>query len=398
MSQLPNVITHVSFLLVFVEGLLSFFSPCVLPLLPVYMGYLSGHLDTADPRSRRKIFLMTLSFILGIFFAILLLNTTLTIFVSFFQEHMSLIIRIGGILIILLGIHQLGFVKFHTLEKTLRIPLKKRSATTYLFAFALGFTFSFAWTPCIGPALSSILLLAGSSQNLVMSNLLMLTYALGLTIPFLILGLFTNQALAFFGRHKGVMKYTIKVGAVILILLGIMMFSGRMNAISNYMSPAAKEPSSEQPKEESGSVDKRNQGLTFALRDQNDELIRFEDYRGKVILLNFWATWCPPCKEEMPHLQKLYEKYQNSEDVAILTVVLPGGQEQDQAGIVSFLQEHSYTLPVLFDDGTLYQYFQIYSYPTTFMIKQDGTPLGYVKGQLSRDMMEQLITQTKDAG
>lgn len=186
---------NVSFLLVFIEGLLSFLSPCVLPLLPVYMGYLSGQIDNETPHAQRKILVLTLCFIIGIFSALLLLNTGINIFSQFFKEHMTFIIRAGGILIILLGIHQLGIIKFNTLEKTFRIQVKKKNIPTYLFAFGLGFAFSFSWTPCIGPALSSILLLANSSQSFLMSNLLMLTYALGLTIPFLILGIFTNKAL-----------------------------------------------------------------------------------------------------------------------------------------------------------------------------------------------------------
>ena len=146
--------------------------------------------------------------------------------------------RIGGILIILLGIHQLGIIKFKTLEKTFKIGMKPKKTMNIFVAFAMGFTFSFAWTPCIGPALSSILILAGSSQNFLISNGLMLIYALGLTIPFLILGIFTNKALSWLSSHKKIMNYTVKIGAVILILMGIMMFTGKMNTITSYLSPS----------------------------------------------------------------------------------------------------------------------------------------------------------------
>ncbi len=380
---------NVSFLLVFIEGLLSFLSPCVLPLLPVYMGYLSGQIDNENPHAQRKILVLTLCFIIGIFSALLLLNTGINIFSQFFKEHMTFIIRAGGILIILLGIHQLGIIKFNTLEKTFRIQVKKKNIPTYLFAFGLGFAFSFSWTPCIGPALSSILLLANSSQSFLMSNLLMLTYALGLTIPFLILGIFTNKALHWFSKYKRFVNYSVKIGAVILILIGIMMFTGKGNSISNYVSPIAQNETAKEEKE-----DAKNPPLTFALYDQNEQLVSFEDLRGKIIFLNFWATWCPPCVAELGHIQELSEQYKESKDVVILTTVLPGDRGVSKHDILDFIEENGYTMPVLFDDGTLFGYFGINSFPTTLMINRDGTPYGYAKGQLTKEMMEKLISQT----
>ncbi|MFQ6861930.1 MAG: cytochrome c biogenesis protein CcdA [Beduini sp.] len=380
---------NMSFLLVFIEGLLSFLSPCVLPLLPVYMGYLSGQIDNENPHAQRKILVLTLCFIIGIFSALLLLNTGINIFSQFFKEHMTFIIRAGGVLIILLGIHQLGIIKFNTLEKTFRIQVKKKNIPTYLFAFGLGFAFSFSWTPCIGPALSGILLLANSSQSFLMSNLLMLTYALGLTIPFLILGIFTNKALHWFSKYKRFVNYSVKIGAVILILIGIMMFTGKGNSISNYVSPIAQNETAKEDKE-----DTKNPPLTFALYDQNEQLVSFEDYRGKIIFLNFWATWCPPCVAELGHIQELSEQYKESDDVVILTTVLPGDRGVSKHDILDFIEENEYTMPVLFDDGTMFGYFGINSFPTTLMINRDGTPYGYAKGQLTKEMMEKLISQT----
>ena len=128
--------------------------------------------------------------------------------------------------------------------------------------------------------------------------------------------------------------------------------------------------------------------------NQDDKPISLADYHGKVVCLNFWATWCPPCQREMPEIQKLSEKYQNSEDIAILTVVMPGGQEMDGAGIKKFLKEKGFTMPVIFDDGRLSSSFQITSLPTTYMLDRDGNVYGSVVGQLSSDMMENIIDRT----
>lgn len=412
MLHINDVLSNVSFLLVFVEGLLSFLSPCVLPLLPVYMGYLAGQ-DQKEQHSRKRILLFTLSFIFGIFTAMLLMNISIHVLSRFFQTYMVYFVRIGGILIILLGLHQLGVFRFQSLDKTWKLPFKKRGQMNVLLAFAMGFTFSFAWTPCIGPALSSILLLASSSQSLAISTLLMVLYALGFTIPFLILGLFTGKALDWLGKHKSIMKVTVKIGAVILILIGGMMFTGKMNGISSYMSKADTVAKKETPKTEKAPAQDKDvakdgkasdkeaknseeTGLTFQLKDQHGKTVSFEDYRGKVIFLNFWATWCPPCQRELPHIQDLYEKYKDCKDVAVLTIVNPGGQEKSAAGIQDFLKEKNYTMPVLFDDGELYYYFQITSMPTTFMLDKEGKPFGFVKGQLTADMMESMIQQTLD--
>lgn len=319
--------THISLALVFVEGLVSFLSPCVLPIIPIYMGYLAGN-SNEKRNSNKKVLLFTISFIFGILLAIFLMNASINLLQSFLKEHMTLFVRIGGILIVLLGIYQLGFIKINFLQRTFRFSLKTDNKMNVMVAFIMGFTFSFAWTPCIGPALSSILLLAASSGDFWYSNFLMIIYAFGFTLPFLVLGLFTNKALNWLNSHRDIVKYTTKIGAVILIIFGLMMFSGKLNTISNYMSPSQGQVSTNQAENSDDSVNYGN-----ALLNQDDKPISLADYHGKVVFLNFWATWCPPCQREMPEIQKLSEKYQNSEDIAILTVVMPGGQEMDAAGI-----------------------------------------------------------------
>lgn len=380
--------THISLALVFVEGLVSFLSPCVLPIIPIYMGYLAGN-SNEKRNSNKKVLLFTISFIFGILLAIFLMNASINLLQSFLKEHMTLFVRIGGILIVLLGIYQLGFIKINFLQRTFRFSLKTDNKMNVMVAFIMGFTFSFAWTPCIGPALSSILLLAASSGDFWYSNFLMIIYAFGFTLPFLVLGLFTNKALNWLNSHRDIVKYTTKIGAVILIIFGLMMFSGKLNTISNYMSPSQGQVSTNQAENSDDSVNYGN-----ALLNQDDKPISLADYHGKVVFLNFWATWCPPCQREMPEIQKLSEKYQNSEDIAILTVVMPGGQEMDVAGIKKFLKEKGFTMPVIFDDGRLSSSFQITSLPTTYMFDRDGNVYGSVVGQLSSDMMENIIDRT----
>ena len=140
--------------------------------------------------------------------------------------------------------------------------------------------------------------------------------------------------------------------------------------------------------------------MDFALTDQYGETHRLEDYKGKTIFLNFWATWCPPCKAEMPDIQEIYETYdtEGEDALVVLGVATPSmGQEGTEEEIRTFLEENGYTYPVLMDtEGELFGAYGVYSLPTTFMIDREGNVFGYVSGMLTKDMMESIIKQTME--
>lgn len=424
-------------LTVFLQGLLSFFSPCVLPLIPLYIGYLSGGTKTVGEDGkvyygRKKVMVNTLFFVIGISFTFFLLGLGVSALGATFKGSQTLFARIGGILIIVFGLYQLGFFgKSRVLSSEHRLPFKlDRLAMSPWTALIMGFTFSFAWTPCVGPALSSVLLMAASANTKVLGFVLIGVYTLGFILPFLAVGVFSTTLLDLFKKHSNVVKYTVKAGGVLMILMGIMMFTGKMNAITGYLSEVQTSQEQNKPKEEkskeqtapkengqaeeqenddegqSGQSGETKQednvvladAIDFELKDQFGNVHKLSDYRGKTIFMNFWATWCPPCRAEMPEIQKLYEVYQSEEnpEVVILGVAAPGyGSEQDEEGIKKFMEENGYTYPVLMDEGgSLFEQYSIYSYPTTFMITKEGKVFGYVSGQLTEDMMKSIIAQT----
>ena len=232
---------HISFALVFIEGLLSFFSPCVIPLIPIYVSYLAGSADRDEAGApvyhRGRVMLHTVFFILGVSFAFFLLGLSFTAIGTFFSGHKTLFARIGGVVIILLGLVQIGFFELPFLQRERRFHLNmKGKRMNPVVAFVMGFTFSFAWTPCVGPALSSVLILASGAKSAATGNLLVLLYAAGFVLPFLALGLFTTQALNFLRSHKKLVRYTIKTGGALLILIGVMTFTGWMNGVTGYLS------------------------------------------------------------------------------------------------------------------------------------------------------------------
>lgn len=405
----------VSVITVFLQGLLSFFSPCVLPLLPLYIGYLSGGTaqigeDGNIYYEQKKVWINTLFFVLGISFTFFLLGLGVSAMGSFFRDNRLLFTRIGAIIIIFFGLYQLGlFGKSKVLSKEHRfiLPLEKMTMSP-VTAFVMGFTFSFAWTPCIGPVLTGVLLMTATAQTQLAGMALIGVYTLGFILPFLAVGACTTKLLALFKKHRGVVKYTVKIGAILMILMGVLMFTGKMNAISGYLSEvraaeegeendaAAEETAAAETEQEDGND--AVSAIDFELADQYGEIHTLADYEGRTIFLNFWATWCPPCRAEMPDIQKLYEEYAaaGNDSVAIIGVAAPGyGGEKSAEEIAAFLEENGYTYPVLMDEGgKLFQQYGVYSYPTTFMIDKDGNVFGYASGQLSEDIMRDIIRQT----
>lgn len=407
-------------LTVFFQGLLSFFSPCVLPLIPLYIGYLSGGTGKrgADGKihyQKSKVMIHTLCFVIGVSFAFFALGLGVSALGSFLNKNQMLFARIGGVIIVLFGFYQLGvFGNSRVLGKERRLPFHlDKLAMSPLTALIMGFTFSFAWTPCVGPALTSVLLMAASANTKVMGFMLIGVYTVGFVLPFLAVGLFTTTLLEFFKSHMNVVKYTVKVGGALMILMGVLMFTGKMNAFTGYLSGGTNanlESQEETEKEsEDASEDKEENkeeesketvvpAIDFTLKDQFGNEHTLSDYKGKTVFLNFWATWCGPCRSEMPDIQKLYETYETEGDnaVIILGVAAPGlGQEKDEAGIKAFLDESGYTYPTLMGTtGDLFSEYGISSFPTTFMIDREGNVFGYVSGALNEDMMKNIIEQT----
>ena len=429
-----SVETSISAITVFLQGILSFFSPCVLPLVPLYIGYLAGGTKTVDPDGtvhyqRKKVLLNTLFFVIGISFAFFLLGFGFTAAGRFFSGNRMLLARIGGVIVILFGLYQLGIFGSRFLSNEHRLPFRlDRLAMNPLVALVLGFTFSFAWTPCVGPALASVLLMASSANSAATGFALIGVYTLGFVIPFLAVGLFTSTLLDFFKKHQKVVKYTVKAGGILMILMGVMMITGWMNGVTGYLSsfggtgdstassestsavpPANSEASqTDSSAPASSAAENSEEGIPeipapdFTLTDQNGEPHTLSDYKGQVVFLNFWATWCGPCKQEMPDIQAMYEEFnQNSDEVVILGVAnpktddVPYNQDGTIEEVTQFLSDNGYTYPVVMDTtGEIFAAYGVTAFPTTFMIDKEGNVFGYVTGTLTDSMMHDIVQQT----
>lgn len=403
-------------LTVFLQGLLSFFSPCVLPVVPLYIGYLAGGAQERLPDGsirypRKTVLRNTLFFILGVSFAFVALGLGASALGRFFSGSRAWLARAGGILIILFGLYQLGlFGSSRVLSREHRLPFRlDRWAMNPVTALILGFVFSFAWTPCVGPALTGVLLMASSSASAAAGFLLIGVYTLGFVLPFLAVGLFTGSVLNFFKTHQNVLRYTGKLGGALMIFMGVMMLTGWMNGLTGYLSSAGTAPAAQTQVSAPASAPAETEAPApvpapdFTLIDQNGESHSLSDYRGRVVFLNFWATWCDPCQREMPDIQALYEAYGSNagDDLAVLSVAnpktdeYPGSSDGTVEEVTQFLEDNGCTYPAVMDTtGEVFALYGISSFPTTFMIDREGDLFGYVTGMLTADMMESIVRQT----
>ncbi|MDX5656380.1 cytochrome c biogenesis protein/redoxin [Clostridioides difficile] len=422
---------NVNLFLVFIEGRVSFFSPCILPILPIYLSILSN--SSVENLKEGKtsfigssLFKNTIFFALGISTTFFILGSSVKVLSMFFNENKDLIMFIGGIIIIIMGLFYMGIIKSSILnrEKRFNVKFKEMKAIT---AFILGFTFSFGWTPCIGPILASVLVMVSSSSNHLSANLLIAVYTIGFILPFIITAMFYSKLFKTIDKIKSNMEIIKKIGGIILIVSGILMMVNGFGSISKHFNTSqnSKIESKQEENKRENSTDKeensdgndsqkdsnndnndkgsndedRIKSIDFTLTDQYGKTHKLSDYEGKVVFLNFWATWCPPCKEEMPYIEQLYKDYnKNNDDVVILGVASPNlGREGSREHVVNFLKDQGYTFPVVLDeDGALAYQYGINAFPTTFIIDKEGYVTQYIPGAMDKATMASFIENQRN--
>lgn len=411
---------HVNVLVVFAEGLLSLFSPCVLTILPVYLAILSGSsvkdLKEGDGGFKNSTLLKnTILFVLGISTTFFLLGSSLNIINQFINVNKTTLGKVGGIIIIFMGLFYAGYLNIPFLQREKKLNMEVHEMKP-LTAYLLGFTFSFGWTPCVGPMLASVLIMASNTGSMLMGNLLILVYTLGFTLPFVIIALFYDKLFEHLDKLKLHMDKIQKVGGALLIITGLIMALGGRDNIVAYFNKAKDEPQIQEQNiaQEEGKDSDRGRinreeikkepeeekiiAPDFTLIDQYGNTHTLSDYRGKVVFLNFWATWCPPCRMEMPYIEEIYnDNNQNSEDVVTIGVAGPNiGKEGDEQYIIQFLKDEGYTFPVLFDDtGRTMAQYGIQALPSTFIIDKEGYIVQYIPGAMEKSTMEALIDSVK---
>jgi len=226
----------VSFPAAFLAGLLSFFSPCVLPLIPAYFTFITGYsleeLTEGNIEIRKKVILSTISFVLGFSVVFILMGGSASYLGGLIYKYKNLIRIIGGGLIIILGIHLTGVFRIRSLEFEKRIQIQKKPLH-FLGTFIVGMAFGAGWSPCIGPLLGSILIVAGSQETVAQGMVLLGVYSAGLALPFVIISVFINFLLVFMKRASKVLKYVNVVAGILLILVGLVLVTNKLYLFSS---------------------------------------------------------------------------------------------------------------------------------------------------------------------
>ena len=376
---------------IFLEGVISFFSPCVIPLIPLYMGYLATNAKEVDKDGnvtyKKKIVLIyTLFFILGISMSFFILGLSFTGLGLFFKDNRKIFLEIGGIIIVILGLFQLGILKVNFLNKEKKLKINfnpnKMSKKT---AFLMGFLFSFAWTPCVGPALSSTLIMASTASTALIGNLFVLVYAIGFLLPFIILGLFTTKVLNLIKRKQNILNYVTKIGALIIIVMGVFV---------SYTGFTMENVKDDEKIMSTGKVELATP-IDFTLKDQNNITHTLDDYIGKTIVLHFYAIDCFSCLDELPNIEKIYNDYnKNKDDVIILGIANTSRNSKED--IIDFLKENNYTFTSLMAKNKLFNKYYVTTYPNTYIVNSNGNIAFTSFGSLTYDDLKEEIEKVRN--
>jgi cytochrome c-type biogenesis protein len=233
---------NVSLIAAFAAGFLSFVSPCVLPLIPGYISFVSGvsmeemRADVAPATSRLQVFVTSLAFVIGFSIVFVALGASATAVGKFLFARLPLLTKIAGVILIIFGLHTMGVFRLAFLETEKRVHAQRKPAGP-LGAMLVGIAFAFGWTPCIGPILGGILAVAGSKDTVLQGVELLAVYSLGLGIPFLLTSVAINQ---FFAVSKRIRKYYHAIELVsggLLVAIGVLIFTNQFTLIVRYLQP-----------------------------------------------------------------------------------------------------------------------------------------------------------------
>ena len=220
-----------------VAGVISFLSPCVLPIVPPYLAYMSGvslNDMSSEKVARRKATMAALFFVMGLSTVFLILGFTASAFGAFFLQNQILFSQISGVVVIIFGIHFLGIFRIPFLEREARLDAGDKGGSSF-GAYVLGLAFAFGWTPCIGPQLGAILSLAAGEASVARGTLLLGVYALGLGIPFLLAAMFMSRATGVMNHLKRHMKVIERGMGLLLLVVGIAMLTGAFTTFSFWL-------------------------------------------------------------------------------------------------------------------------------------------------------------------
>jgi len=313
----------------FLAGLVSCASTCVLPLIPAYVTYMGGRAATeaGRPALRQQLRLLgnALLFVAGFSTAFVALGAAAGLIGADLRAYRPFLLKVAGITLILMGVALFGGIPWLMRER--RVDVAHRLPRAPWASYVVGLAFAIGWTPCIGPVLTAILIMAGDAATAGRGALLLAAYSAGLGVPFLfaagVLGPFTRLLV----RARGALTAVNAVAAVFMIGMGLLVFSNRLTLLNSYfpyISPPFQEALGSkdlQPKPNApaiqGPLKVGTPAPVFTLTDLQGQRVNLAELRGRPVLVTFWATWCVPCREELPVITAAYRRGQGFTVLAV---------------------------------------------------------------------------------
>jgi cytochrome c-type biogenesis protein len=399
---------NITVLIAFVAGLASFLSPCVLPLVPGYISMISGvsldHLKGDGGESRRAtawraVIFNSLAFNAGLSMIFVALGAAAGLVGAAVLSNPYLRIG-GGLIIIAFGLHLIGVLKIGALYRDTR-KFADESPRGMAGSFVLGLAFAAGWTPCIGPILGGIIGLAATSGNWQSGLYLSAFYSAGLAVPFLLTGLLLNRFLGFYVWFRRHLHKVEVFSGVLLIAIGLLIATNnvtRMAAVASRFIPNAEgwvmsRVSADQTAQPGAATDATKPGAAAAsnaliapeveLKTLDGQPYRLADLRGRVVMLNFWATWCIPCRSEIPELNAM------ERDLSARGLTVLGVSTHDTGEAVrEYQQDIKQEYAVVTGGGDAQTKYQVAALPTTFLIDRQGRIRARITGERRRAQFE----------
>ncbi len=414
----------------FVAGLASFISPCVLPLVPAYIGYLGGHTTRAAAEekgtSRFSVLMHGIFFVLGLALVFVALGVTAGAIGGFLQS--DLVRYLGGTLIILFGLHIMGLYQkiyfrlspqwqkrlmpiYALLYSDTRRQMQGREELGYLGSGLMGILFAGGWSPCLGPIVGSVLTLVASNDiSPAAGGAVLFVYTMGLGVPFLIVAMALDRmtvVLRGLQRHMAKIEF---ISGALLVIMGVLVLSGTLQDLVKLDAETAEEDLTVDAVNwdaVAGPVATTARGdLTIGLeagqlapnfetQNMRGETLALEDFRdNKAVLVNFWATWCEPCREEMPDLQQAAIDHSDT-----LTVLMVNLEERPEV-IVTFANRQGFNALefVLDQQHKIHDLYNVVGQPTSYLIAADGTISAKQWGPITLEQLEAYLADMPATG
>jgi cytochrome c biogenesis protein CcdA/peroxiredoxin len=389
--------------LAFLAGLLSFASTCVLPLVPAYVTYMGAAAAGTQTTVQQQLKVLGNAglFVAGFTTAFVALGASFGLIGADLRAYRTVLLQIAGIALVLIGLSLLFWSRIPGLMGEKRLDIAHRLPRAPWASYVIGLAFAIGWTPCVGPILAAILLRAGAQGTAAQGALLLAFYSAGLGLPFLLAAGLSGMLTRLLARVRGAYAVLNGVAAVFLIGMGILIFSNRLT-LFNDLFPVVTvttpwdshfETANPTPAPR-GSVQVGRPAPGFSLTDVNGNEVTMAQLKGKPILISFWATWCVPCRQELPLIRDEYLAHK-AEGLGV--VAIDYGDESADTVRRFWKSMNLQPAPILDPDGKASDAYGVAlnstGIPVSVLVARDGTVSSYEPFPLTRDYLDPALAK-----